>query len=180
MSSVLFVNLQKIRNMELFIALMLLFSSPQCPDKSDFSIERAESQNFAGGTVWSPSGTNYTIELKATRKLRNVNVNMLWVGVQRFTEISVLHQGQATGFTDLSKGESIVLTFSHIIINRPDAESYDTEVPNVKTEHSSDEPATIQPPIEYSGAALICYVEKGKKKYLEIPVFERKNPLLRP
>jgi hypothetical protein len=166
--------------MELLIALVLIFSSPECRNKSDFSIERAEYQNFAGGTVWSPSGTNYTIELKATRKLKNVNVSMVWVGDQRFSEISVLHQGRTTGFTDLDKGESLILTFSHIIINRPEAETYDTDVPGDHAERSSDQPVTMKPPIEYSGAALICYLEKGKKKYLEIPVLDQKKPMLRP
>jgi len=166
--------------MEYFLALILLVMSPDCKSKNDFSIVRAESQSFAGGTVWSPSGTHYTVELKAERKLVNVKFLSVWIGEKRIVDIQAISNNTIVDFSDLSQGESVILTFSVVQTNHPPSEKNDTSEFGYTPDHPTTTGDDIQPPVKYSGAALISYLVKGKKMFLEIPEFAKQKPLLRP
>jgi len=164
--------------MNIIFVLLIAILSPQCGDKTDFEVIKAESQNFAGGTVWSTSGTNYLIHLKAERKLRNVKILSVYVGKTKFDNINVNIDGIAADFSDVDKGDVLVLTFSKVINNRPDVQMPDELIPVQEEVPVAQE--NVEPPIQFSGDALVCYLEKGKKKYLEINKIERIKPLLRP
>ena len=164
--------------MNIFFILIVAFLSPQCGKKADFSCVKAESQNFAGGTVWSTSGTNYFIHLKANRNLRNVKVVSVYVGKTKFDNIQASIDGIASDFADIDKGDLVVLTFSKLINNRPEVHMPDELIPVQEELPSHQE--NIETPYDYSGEALICYLERGKKKYMEIEIIEKLKPLLRP
>ncbi len=166
--------------MKLVVSLLLIFLSSWFPEKSDFTVIRAQSQFFAGGTAWSPSGTNYTIELKAERNLTNVRFLAAWTGNKRYTAITATSNGKNVEFSDVSKGETILISFTALQSNRPqkdgDENTSSFPAPEDAVMYGDD----TRPPIDFSGAALICYLEKGSKKFLEIPQFEKLKSQPRP
>jgi hypothetical protein len=159
--------------------LMLLMSA-SFSERTDFTVLLAQSQHFAGGTVWSATGANYHVELSAERKLVNVRFLSVWVGGKRYTQLSAVCNTMPVGFSDIDKGETIILKFTALRNNRPERynESPEFDIPDpADMEEYGDDTG---PPFEFSGEALICYLEKGIRRYLEIPSFTKLNPQLRP
>lgn len=171
----------KLNLMEILLSALLMMSSVQCRTNNDFSFIRAEYQQFAGGTAWSSSGTNYTIQLKAERNLKNLKFLVIWVGQNSYIEIEALNSNQVIEFSDVDKGETITLKFSRVISNRTQNNPFFYEQPEPEeSETRKETDRNIKPPFEYSGAALISYVVKGKKNHFEVPEFVKIKPLMMP
>jgi hypothetical protein len=166
--------------MKLLVSFFMIFGAFFCCEKQDFTVISARSQNFAGGTVWSPSGTNYSIVLKAERNLVNVRFLAVWTGQKRYTGIEAQCNGQNVEFSDISKGETISVSFTALRNNRPvknnDENAADIPDPADAAMFGDD----TKPPVEFSGVALVCFLEKGKKKFLEIQEFEKLPAQMRP
>ncbi len=171
----------KLNDMEILMSILLMLSSVQCRTNNEFSILKAEYQQFAGGTVWSSSGTNYNIQLKAERNLKNLKFLVIWVGQTSYIEVEALSGNQAIEFSDVDKGETVNLKFSRVIQNRQHNNPYfDNQPQPVDSDNQGSIDQNIKVPFEYSGAALISYIVKGKKKYIVVPEFVKLKPLMMP
>ena len=158
--------------MQIYVAAILILISPLCKTKPDFTLLKAEYRNFAGGTVWSSSGTTYHIEVEVLKNIKNIEINAVWVGKRKFDKLTVVVDNQDIEFNNLSKGQKLRITFTHTVNNNHNISDEEFE------EMSDGKYADCQ--IEFSGKGLILYTVNGKEKYFEIEKMDRLDPLLRP
>lgn len=159
--------------MNFFFIVSFLTFFGHCNEKSDFQIVKSEYQTFAGGTVMSPSGINYSVELLVLKKLKDFQLGKIWVGKKVMIESSFILKQKVNNVNVLSKGDTLYISMSKI--HYPDYSGMD---------NSNEQNTTVLNedicPVEYDGTALICYTVKGRERFLIIPSFARLDPILRP
>jgi hypothetical protein len=151
---------------------VLIFISPNCLKVKDFTCLRFEYQQFAGGTVMSPSGTNYVLEIQLNKCLKHIQFEAIWVGDRKFVDLEVVTDSNNKGENAFKKGEIIKILFKQLMLpSEYFGERDSTVVPDGQI---------VDPPQPYSGKALVQYTVKGKKKYLVIEEMTRLKPLMYP
>lgn len=150
----------------------LFFVSPCCDKSDDFSCVKFESRRFVGGTVRSPSGTNYILEIEANKNIPQIEFEAVWVGNRKFIQLEVLSDSRPWAEKKIKKGDVLTILFKQLILHSEPNEEANPEV-DLDGEISD-------PPIQYSGNALVQYSVKGKKKFLEVENMTQVKPLLYP
>jgi hypothetical protein len=167
-----FVILKKKSVMFSLFLSVLFFMTPNCMKVKDFTCLRFEYQQFAGGTVMSPSGTNYVLEIQANKCLKQLQFEAVWVGNRKFIELEVMTENNNPVENKFRKGERIKILFKQLIL--PSGHFGESD-PGVVQDGE-----IVEPPQPYSGKALVQYSVKGKKKYFEIEEMIRLKPLMYP
>lgn len=154
------------------IIALIVFLTPCCEKKADFSCVRCEYRQFAGGIVTSPSGTDYFIELQAVRRVKNLIIETVWIGKRKFVLLNIQYEGKQWDEGTVEKDGILKIQFR--LLNLPDFHD-DATAKDAETDGNISEP-----PYEYSGKVLIEYSVKGKKKFMEIDELSRLKPLMYP
>lgn len=153
----------------LFLSLILLagiFAKAKVP-ATKLRLISAKSQQFRGGAVGSPSGTNYTFVVVAYAANEALVIDRLWIGNEYF-EVKVYNQKNGTSI--FSKKDTLEVV----------AKKYNPNEFLLNNQKTPSSPTQIATPCKYKGAALIGYQVGKKRKYLGVEKIESQAALNRP
>lgn len=159
--------------MNLIFLSLLIGYMPFCNKKPHVELIKAESQMTAGGTVWSSTTIRYDVYFKTNSSSNLLKFEKIWIDNGYFEANDIHVVNLANNSKDFSKGDSIKVSFSKIIVNRPPEQLEE----NIQHNESNE---IIPPPFKFDGQALISYSYKNKIYYFTIKSFEQLKPVLRP
>ena len=134
--------------------------------KDRIEVIDAYSQEWIAGQQDGNNGTNYFFAIKVSKSSENLAFKELWIGNERipfrlFTDI------HTTGDTTFAKNDTVYIRGQIIEDNYLDVKD-------------TSEISVEEPPIDYTGEALIVYTYRQKLKYYVVKEVEKKSTLRRP
>jgi hypothetical protein len=132
-----------------FIGLIILFCGVKV------KLVDATSQEWYGGRYESGKGTDYVLTLKAKGSSDKLIIDELWVG-EDYYEVKAVKNRAKRSDLSFEKRDTIFVTAGKKLKPNENGELVKVSGKNVKA------------PKDFSGAALLAYTWKGKRKYLEI------------
>ncbi len=146
-------------------------SDTSCHKK--FEIISATSKEWHGGREEAGYGTYYEINILVKANSDDLKFDKLWVG-KNFFEVQTFQKGKKMRNNLFSKGDTVTIRVNKA--TRPKPMPIIKKDGNEKIKNSEKN----NPPKEYKGAALLSYVYKGKRKYIEIKEFDKLEPVYYP
>lgn len=149
------------RILPLILILPLWFGCPKV------KVLEATSQEWAGGRQESGFGTRYVIHLQAKRSSDKLEIDQIWIG-ENYFDIKELRSPQYKKLSSFSRGDTLTVNVGV---------KYQV-LDNGKTQQIDG--TSKEPPKAFSGAALLGYRFKGKRKYIEIETFKQLEKIIYP
>jgi len=115
----------------------------------------ATSQQWYGGQYESGKGTDYVLTMKARGGSDKLVLDQLWLG-EDFYEISAVKNLARRSDLNFEKRDTIYVRVGKKY--KPDSNGNMVKVTG----------KSVKPPKEFTGAALLGYTWKGKRKYIEV------------
>ncbi len=152
----------------LFLGLFCIFSCPK------LELMNASESSWVGGRFDSGKGTNYTVRLVAKKSSEKLHIDQMWLKKDSatFLYFPVKPQRQLKDFSitnEFAKNDTIYIQANRT--QRPNEEGVMEEVVNAEY---------VNVPYVFEGEALIGYTWKGKRRYMEISGFDKKETVYYP
>jgi len=127
----------------------------------------ASSQKWIAGRFESGYGTDYLITIKARAGSDKLVFDKLWIG-DDYYEVNALRNLAKRSDLAFEKGDTVFIRAG---------EKY---LPDENGKMVQQKGKTLEPPTEFTGAALLGYTFKSRRKYLEIKEFRVLEKIIYP
>ncbi len=154
----------------LFIILSLLsINNNYCRKQPE--LIKASSQKWKGGIEAAGYGTYYELSLIPNSSSKILTFDKLWIG-EKYFEIQAFQKGKKMPKNVFAKDQVISIRVNDATIPKRNHKA------NKRT--AQEKQIDGQNPPKYEGKALLSYLLKGKRKYIEIKEFTVLDPLFYP
>jgi len=137
----------------------ILFQSFLCKDQ--FEIISATGQDWKGGQKQTGYGTNYEINILTKTNSGHLVFDKLWIG-KKYFEISCFQKGKKMKNNTFGPGDTVTIQVNDRTVPEPLPFIDKQKVLSIE----NDTP-------DYKGEALLSYMYKEKRHYIEIEEFTR-------
>ncbi len=136
----------------------VLFQSFICKDQ--FEIISATGQDWKGGQKQTGYGTNYEINILTKTNSGHLVFDKLWIG-KKYFEISCFQKGKKMKNNTFGAGDTVTIQVNDRTV--PEPMPFIDKQTVLSIENNTP---------DYKGEALLSYVYKEKRHYLEIEKFK--------
>lgn len=136
-------------------------------NKDKIEVIDANSQEWIAGQQDGNNGTNYMFTVITLKSSKHINFKELWIGNEKVS-FQLFPDLRSTGDSTFAKNDTIYIR-GQIITNN-----------YLLDKNNNNDITPVEPPIDYTGEALIVYSYRCKQKYFVINEIEKKKKLMHP